>query len=130
VITSTTPAIRATHDADRAWFCENNTTAASSPRPARHKRTAQPAAPIGGRPSAPLPRRWRGIRTSQTPTWQNQAPFGPRPSPGAADPPATRTSNAQITLFGHSTDSQAHDQLAAHIGGKARVIPDHRCHLQ
>jgi hypothetical protein len=26
-------------------------------------------------------------------------------------------STAQITLFGHSTDSQAHDKLAAHIGG-------------
>ena len=53
VITSITPRPSAPHDADRAWYCENNTTATSSPRPARHKRTAQPAAPVGGQPSAP-----------------------------------------------------------------------------
>jgi len=42
----------------------------------------------------------------------------------APGPPATRMSNAQITLFGHSTDSQAHDQLAAHNGGSSRVIAE------
>jgi hypothetical protein len=42
----------------------------------------------------------------------------------APGPPATRMSNAQITLFGHSTDSQAHDQLAAQNGAYiARQAP-------
>jgi hypothetical protein len=31
-------------------------------------------------------------------------------------------SNAQITLFGYSTDSRTNDEPAAHSGGDARLI--------
>jgi WD40 repeat protein len=60
-----------------------------------------------------------GSLDSTVQLWNMCNIYGPRqdglsPAQSGHAPSATRMSNAQITLFGYSTDSQTNDQPAAH----------------